>query len=305
MQLITTVSKKIILVLFLAFTLLLTQENELAIQVNNNMDSSAENALVSSTAADSIWDSMSRELKLDHQTQTSQVQTEIHRLLADQNKFYQILNAAAPYIYYIHEQTQIRGLPAEIALIPFIESEFNPNDRSNKGALGLWQLMSGTAHELGVKIKSGYDGRRNVVASTKAALAYFKDLGNNFNGNWYLAIAAYNCGQEKVESAKRHAKSESFWNLHLPRETEYYVPRLLAVAAIIKNPEKYGIQLPHVVDEPYFTEVTIHKPITLNQLAKSSGINIQTLHKLNPDLKHATAPKAKTILVPLKQGLVA
>ncbi|MBV9575845.1 MAG: transglycosylase SLT domain-containing protein [Gammaproteobacteria bacterium] len=302
MQLITKFSKKFILVLLLSFTLLITQENKL---VNNTTDligldaSTSENA---NSSTDSIWDDMSREFKLDHQTQTSQVQTEIHRLLADQNKFYQILNAAAPYIYYIHEQTQVRGLPAEIALIPFIESEYDPDDRSNKGALGLWQLMSGTAHELGVKIRSGYDGRRNIVASTKAALAYFKDLGNNFNGNWYLAIAAYNCGQEKVESAKRRAKSDSFWNLHLPRETKYYVPRLLAVAAIIKNHEKYGVQLPRVVDEPYFTELTINKPVTLNQLAKSSGINIKTLHTLNPDFKHATATKTKTVLVPLNKS---
>src|SRR5262249_6307926 len=148
--------------------------------------------------------------------------------------------------------TRARDLPAELALIPVIESEYNPNDRSNKGATGLWQLMRQTAHELGVVVQGGYDGRRNVLASTKAALAYFKDLGDLFNGNWYLAIAAYNCGQGRVQSAIRRTGSESFWNLPLPRDTKYYVPRLLAVAEIVKHPAKYGITLPQVQNKPYF-----------------------------------------------------
>src|SRR5262249_50075837 len=150
------------------------------------------------------------------------------RILADQEHFYKILKSAVPYIYYIHKQTQASGLPAELALIPFIESEFNPNDLSNKGALGLWQLMSGTARDLGVKIRSGYDGRRNVITSTNAALAYFKDLGKLFKGNWYLAIAAYNCGEGRVQSSIKRTGHRNFWELPLPQETKYYVPRLLA-----------------------------------------------------------------------------
>ena len=230
------------------------------------------------------------------------VQTEIRRFVADPDRLYQILKAAIPYIYFIHKQTEARGLPAEIALIPVIESEFNPYDKSNKGATGLWQLMSGTANELGIKVKSGYDGRRNVVASTKAALAYFNDLGQLFNGNWYLAIAAYNCGQGKVKSAMRRTGSDSFWNLPLPRDTKYYVPRLLAVAAIIKDPEKYGIELPPVSNEPYFEELPVSKPVNLETVAKSSGVNIETLSKLNPDYTKGSHPKkkeAKTLLVPV------
>ncbi len=139
-------------------------------------------------SVDFIWDSMSSGFKLDHKLHLARVQAEIRKLLADKAKLYEILEAAGPYIYFIHKQTQARGLPAEIALIAFIESEFNPNDRSHKGATGLWQLMPGTANELGVKVKSNYDGRRNVIVSTKAALAYFKDLSRMFNGHWYLAI---------------------------------------------------------------------------------------------------------------------
>ncbi|WP_170131724.1 transglycosylase SLT domain-containing protein [Aquicella lusitana] len=268
---------------------------------NTNIDESA-----ASNPDETVWDSLSREFKLDHKVQTAQVQAEIRKLLADQNKLYQILTAAAPYIYFIQQQTQARGLPGELALIPFIESEFNPNDHSNKGATGLWQLMSGTARELGVKVKAGYDGRRNVVASTKAALAYFKDLGNNFNGNWYLAIAAYNCGQVKVESAVRRTGSKSFWNLPLPKETKYYVPKLLAVAEIVENPQKYGVALPAITNQPYFTAVKVDKAVNLTKLAKSSGINIKTLNTLNPDYKQGTVPKGKdsTLLVPIKKASV-
>src|SRR5579885_1907413 len=257
-------------------------------------------------SVDSVWNIMSREFKLDNRAGSSQVKAEIRKLLADQGKLYNILKAAGPYIYFIHKQTEARGLPAEIALIPAIESEFNPNDKSNKGATGLWQLMSGTAHELGVKVKAGYDGRRNVVASTKAALAYFNDLGNMFKGNWYLAIAAYNCGQVKVQSAVRRTGSDSFWNLPLPKETKYYVPKLLAVAEIVKNPEKYGVQLPPVLNEPYFAEVKVNKPVSLEQVAKKAGVSVETLHTLNPDYTHVSQPKkdAGTLLVPVDKAPV-
>lgn len=251
-----------------------------------------------------VWDNMSDNFSLDHEEQSSQVQVEIKSLLADQDKLHKILQDAAPYIYYIYQQTQARGLPAEIALIPFIESEFNPNNTSNKGALGLWQLMSGTAHELGIQAKSGYDGRRNVVDSTRAALAYFKDLGNDFNGNWYLAIAAYNCGQGKVESVERKTGSHDFWDLPLPKETKVYVPKLLAVAAIIKDPQKYGVQLPPVYNQPYFTQVKSDKSVNLASLSKETGANMQVLNKLNPDYKHGVIPKNGTysVLVPVNNA---
>lgn len=260
-----------------------------------------------STAAkpdDSFWSSLGDELLLDHKAQSSQVQAEIRKLLADQSKLYQILKAAGPYIYFIHSQTQARGLPAELALIPIIESEFNPNDHSKKGALGLWQLMPQTAHELGVRIKSGYDGRRNVIASTRAALAYFFDLGTMFNGNWYLAIAAYNCGQGRIASAERRAGSKNFWNLRLPQETKIYVPKLLAVAEIVKNPEKYGVQLPPMTNAPFFTELKLKKTVTLEQIAKSSGINIKILRTLNPDYTRKITPKkgSDSLLVPINKA---
>ncbi len=273
-----------------------------------------DNKTSSIKSTDTVWENMSREFKLDHRIESARVQKEIHRILADQHHFYKILNAAIPYIHYIYQQTQARGLPAEIALIPYIESEFNPNDRSNKGALGLWQLMPGTARGLGVKVKSGYDGRRNVIASTNAAMSYFKDLEKLFNGNWYLAIAAYNCGEGKVKSSIRRSGHRNFWNLPLPKDTKYYVPRLLAIAAIIKNPEYYGVQLPHVKNKKYFTEVKTKKPVKFSHISKhitrsstrSSGIQFETLRALNPDYLHQKKPSKKTtdsFLIPAENEL--
>lgn len=255
-------------------------------------------------SSNTIWYSMAQSFQLDHQTNTAQVQKEIHVLLADHDKFAQILQQAAPYMYYIYKETQERGLPAEIALIPFIESEFNPNNTSGKGALGLWQLMPQTAKDLGVQVKSGYDGRRNVIASTDAALTYFNDLKNDNNQNWYLAIAAYNCGQGRIDSVTKRTGTQDFWKLPLPQETKLYVPKLLAVAAILENPAKYGVQLPAVSNQPYFKQVPVPSKtaVNLNTVAKATGVNVQTLQKLNPDVKHATTLPtnvAHTVLVPI------
>lgn len=255
---------------------------------------------------ESIWSSIRSELKLDHKAQSARVQIEIRKLLADKEKLYRILKSSAPYIYFIHKKTHEHSLPAEIALIPVIESEFNPNDHSNKGATGLWQLMPGTAKELGIKVKANYDGRRNVVSSTEAALAYLNDLNTNFKGNWYLAISAYNCGEMKIKSAVRRNGSSNFWNLNLPHETKTYLPKLLAVAAIIQDPEKYGMQLPPIRNKPYFTELKMSKPVNLTKVAKSTGTNIETLHSLNPDYRHESALPNKqgayTLLVPVKDA---
>lgn len=272
------------------------------------MRASKDNAAPIVGPANSIWENISHDIDLDHKTHTPQVQAEIRKLLAEKDKLNSILNAASPYIYFIYEETQIRHLPAELALIPIIESEFNPNDHSTKGATGLWQLMPQTAHELGISIKSGYDGRRNVIASTNAALAYFNDLGHFFKGNWYLAIAAYDCGQGKVQSAIKRAKSTDFTDLKLPKETQYYVPKLLAVAEIIKNPSRYGVQLPSMTNKPYFTELKTKTPVNLKALAAKAHIDLDTLESLNPDYKKGNTPKGPYILlVPITQtnGVVA
>lgn len=307
MQIIINISKYFLFAV-LSLSLLITWDvnNLQAAGISLDLPTTELNIFARPEAASdaSIWTTMSREFSLNHHAESPQVRAEIRKLLADHDRLNHILRAATPYIYFIHKETVKRGLPAELALIPVIESEFNPNDHSSAGATGLWQLMPATARELGVKVKSNYDGRRNVVASTKAALAYFRDLGHLFNGNWLLAIAAYNCGQVKVAHAAKIAGTHNFWNLHLPRETTYYVPRLLAVAAIVENPKKYGVELPVVQNKQFFKEVTITKNVKLSQVAKSSGSPLKTLNALNPEYKHDVVEPPKgvnTMLVPITQ----
>lgn len=310
MQIINSFSKLFILAVLSISLLINWNSGNIEYQILSATPRFEESSIVKTVSSvtnsvDTVWDGISREFKLDHNTQSAQVQAEIRKLLADQSELQRILRSASPFIFFIFQQTQARGLPAELALIPIIESEFNPNDTSKKGAAGLWQLMPQTARELGVKMKSGYDGRRNTIASTKAALAYFKDLGRYFKGNWHLAIAAYNCGQGKVDRVKKRTGSDDFWKLPLPKETKYYVPRLLAVAEIVKNPKKYGVALPQITNEPFFVEVKVDKPVKFDQVAKSSGVSVKTIQKLNADVKQEATPKkgSGTMLVPIKKDV--
>lgn len=257
---------------------------------------------------ESIWSGIRQEFKLERNVTSKEVQKEIQSLVADSSRLYRILQSASPYLYYIVTQTKKYNLPAELALIPVIESEFNPYDKSHKGALGLWQLMSVTAHELGVNIKHDYDGRRNVIMSTEAALTYFKDLGLLFHGNWYLAIAAYNSGQHMVQGATKRAGHKDFWNLKLPRETKTYVPKLLALAEIIKYPEKYHVKLPHISNTPYFAKLETKKNINLTRFAKLTGVDLDILTKLNPDYTRGSNPysnKNKFFLIPIENEKIA
>lgn len=299
MQILTNLSKYF-LISVLCCSLLITFN---VIDNENGLFNLTSNGEMNAANPNTIWYSLVQTFQLNHETNSAQVQKEIHSLLANPEQFNEILQAAGPYLYFILKETKAHNLPGEIALIPFIESEFNPNNTSNRGALGLWQLMPQTARDLGVQVKSGYDGRRNVVASTDAALAYFNDLKNSNNDNWYLAIAAYNCGQGRIDSVTKRTGSQNFWKLPLPQETKLYVPKLLAVAAILQNPEKYGVQLPPISNRPYFTQMPVQdKSVNLKSVSKETGVSVETLQKLNPDVKHATVlPKnvSHTVLVPI------
>lgn len=195
-----------------------------------------------------IWTMISEHLKLDHYSHNHRVQKEVKNLLADKKSLETILHRSDPYIYYIYSQTQLRHLPAELVLIPIIESQYNPNDHNSINAMGLWQLMPSTARDLGLKIHDG--DRRNVVTSTNAALTFFNYLKNKFNGHWDLAFAAYNCGPGCVDNAIKNSKSKNYFKLKLPLETRIYVPKLLALAVIIKHAKEYDIILPKIQDKP-------------------------------------------------------
>jgi soluble lytic murein transglycosylase-like protein len=261
-----------------------------------------------SSAPNSIWSSMIQNFSLNHNLDRPEVNAQIALLRRNKKDLYQVLKAATPYISYVYEQTQKRGLPAELALLPVIESSFNPNSRSGPGATGIWQIMPGTAYDLGLKSNHAYDGRRDIVASTNAALKYLSYLHQTLGHNWQLALAAYNCGPGRLQGAVgrtfRSNGQSGFWNLHqLPRETKAYVPKLLALAAVIQNSARYQIQLPSITDGPHVASVNVPAHVSLREVAQSTGVSVATMRHLNPGYsKMATVPGApNTLLIPVEK----
>lgn len=235
----------------------------------------------------SIWAEMGQSLQLDHSLQNRpEVVAQIASFQTHKEDTYKILTTSAPYISYVYEEAQKRGLPAELALLPVIESEGNPNARSKVGAIGLWQLMPHTASDLGIKTNHAYDGRKDVIATTKAALDFLTDLHKNFEGDWLLAMAAYNWGpgslQKAIKNQKKWYTGSNFWNLHIPLETQKYVPKLLALAAIIRDPARYGFTLPVPDERIHLASIQIHSHYELSEIMRTSGASLETLQRLNP-----------------------
>lgn len=197
---------------------------------------------------DSVWAQMGPAFQFDREDGHAQVIAQIKILQANKKDLYRQLQADAPYINYFFQETQKRGMPAELALLPVIESDCSAEDYSKVGALGYWQFMPATAHDLGLKC-GAHDERKDLYASTHAALNFLSDLHQTFKDDWILALAAYNWGPGNVSKAMKRSKpwyrDVGFWDLKgLPLETQQYAPKLLALAAVIHHPERYGIVLP-------------------------------------------------------------
>jgi membrane-bound lytic murein transglycosylase D len=193
---------------------------------------------------------------------------------------------AAPYLQYIVDQVESRGMPLELALLPVIESAFEPYAYSRARASGLWQFMPLTGNRFSLKQNWWYDGRRDVVAATQAALDYLQYLHDMFDGDWLLAIGAYNCGEGNVSRAirtnQRAGKRTDFFNLKLPAETRVYVPRLLAMARVVADPERYDLAIVGMPDEPYFARVETGGQIDMAVAAELAGITTEEMYTLNP-----------------------
>jgi membrane-bound lytic murein transglycosylase D len=193
------------------------------------------------------------------------------------------------YLFYIVEEVEHRGLPAELALLPFIESAFNPQARSRTAASGMWQFMPDTGKDFELHQNLFRDDRRDVLASTRAALDYLERLHEMF-GDWRLALAAYNGGQGNLSRAidrnKRAGLATDYLSLspRMPQETREYVPKLQAVENIIARPEDYGLSLPALGDEPYFLSVPIERDIDVALVARLAGMSLNEFQQLNPQL---------------------
>ena len=228
-------------------------------------------------------------------------QKQLNRLLKNREYLDIVTERARPYLHYIVSELEKRNMPMEIALLPVVESGFKPHVYSNSGAAGLWQFMPATGKMFGLEQNVWYDGRRNIVASTDAALDYLQKLYGYFE-DWQLALAAYNAGEGRVgraiEKNKKAGKPTDFWSLELPAETTAYVPKLLAISHLVLQANHYGLTIRPIENKPVFTVVNVGSQIDLALAAKLAGITTDELYQFNPGFNYlATQPKGPHELV--------
>jgi membrane-bound lytic murein transglycosylase D len=209
------------------------------------------------------------------------------------------------YMYHVVTEVEARGMPLEFALLPVVESAYEPFAYSVSRAAGLWQFIPDTGRRFGLKQDWWYDGRRDVIESTRAALDYLQALHDQFDGDWLLAIAAYNVGENTVQREldynRAHGKPTDFWHLKLPAETRAYVPKLLAMKRLMAEPERYGLEFAVIPNEPYFAVIDTNSQIDLKIAAQLAGTAYDELVALNPGYNRwATDPEGPhRMLVPI------
>ncbi|WP_410016299.1 murein transglycosylase D [Sodalis sp. C49] len=248
----------------------------------------------SSLAQPDLWNFISDELKMQI-PENARIREQKKRYLSNKSYLHDVTLRAEPYMYWIVEQIKQRKMPMELVLLPIVESAFDPKATSASNAAGLWQIVPTTGRNYGLKQNQWYDGRRDVVASTTAALDMMQRLNRMFDGDWLLTIAAYNSGEGRViqamKSNKAKGKPTDFWALSLPRETTIYVPKMLALSNIIKNSKQYGVALPKSNDDRALARVEVGQQIGLSQAAEMSGLSLTKLKSFNTGYKrNVTAP---------------
>jgi len=201
---------------------------------------------------------------------------------------------ASPYLFYIADRLERSNLPLDLAILPLIESAFNPTALSNQSAVGIWQFIPATAMHYGLSVKEHHDQRKDVIASTTAAIRYLRDLHRQFEGDWLLALAAYNTGPGNVRFAMRTAVKRglepTYWNLKLSKETLDYVPRLIAATKMISNPDAYGLVIPPLANQQQIESVSVGRRISLQQVAELTDIPIEEVEYLNQGLYKGLTP---------------
>jgi membrane-bound lytic murein transglycosylase D len=214
------------------------------------------------------------------------VDREIEWLQRNPDYLSRVFGRAQRYLHYVANEVESRGLPADLALLPVVESAFNPFAYSRAHASGLWQFIAPTGEIYGLRRNYWKDERRDVLEATRAALDYLTALRERFDGDWFLAIAAYNCGSGNVQRAinrnKALGRPTDFFSLSLPAETRAYVPKLVALTRMVSEPDRYGFYLPPIPDSPYFRVVPTEGPVDLRLMAELAAVDPEELHALNP-----------------------
>lgn len=254
-----------------------------------------------------LWADIRRGFRLDHRTDQKRVQQELRWLKRHPTYLNHMQSRLARHLAYIHQQVEERGMPSELALLPIVESALDPYAFSHGGAAGLWQFIPATGKRFGLDRNWWYDGRRDPVAATEAALDYLEYLHNRFD-DWQLALAGYNAGEGNVSRAKRRApEGAGFFEMKLPRETSAYVPRLLALAELVADPASVGVTLPVLTPEVPFMVVSTGSQMDLSVASRVTEIDLDTLYLWNPGLNQwSTPPRGPHhLLLPIEGAALA
>ncbi len=262
-------------------------------QITNEIIQSSDKEII--TSPPNAWDRLFSLYALP-EIENALVEQQLQEYLKYPKYLEKIQRRAAPYLYFILDEIEEKQIPGELALLPVVESAFNPKALSQSKAAGIWQFIPATGRLFGLKQNWWYDGRRDIYTSTKAATKFLKQLNRTFNDDWFLALASYNAGKGTVGKAIRKNKRKNlptdYWSLPLPRETKNYVPRLLAIAKIFANAEYYNLPLLDIPNTPHFTAVNINSPIDLSLAAKLAQTPLNEFSLLNPGFKReSTAPR--------------
>ncbi len=254
------------------------------------------------------WDVTRSKLQLTKEFKHPRVSKEVKSYNSYPLHMTKVSSQAAPFYHYVLQEVLKRSFPSEVALLPVIESMYNPNAYSQGKAAGVWQFIPSTAKYLGIDKNDWYDGRRDIIVSTKTALDYLERYNKRFDGDWLLTFAAYNAGGGTVSKAMRKNRERGlatdYWSLKLPKETTHYVPRILAIAAIVKDPKKYNINIPSIDNTPYFKVIDVKSQIDLAKVAKLSRIKLKKIQLLNSGFnRNITSPTGPhRLLIPVKKA---
>jgi membrane-bound lytic murein transglycosylase D len=253
-----------------------------------------------------LWNFISDELKMGIPENT-RIREQKQKYLSNKSYLHDVTLRAEPYMYWIAGQVKKRNMPMELVLLPIVESAFDPHATSGANAAGIWQIIPSTGRNYGLKQTKAYDARRDVVASTTAALDMMQRLNKMFDGDWLLTVAAYNSGEGRVMNAvkanKARGKPTDFWSLSLPRETKIYVPKMLALSELLKNHQKYGIRMPSTDESRALARVEVSEPVAMKQVAEMAGISLTTLKAFNAGVKTPVIGKNQQyVMVPKKHA---
>lgn len=250
---------------------------------------------------DDVWERIRYQLSIDV-PQNRPVVAERNYYARHQAYLDRISKRAEPYLYFIVEEVEKRQMPIEIALLPIVESAFDPFGYSHRSASGIWQFMPQTGERFDLKQNWWYDGRRDIVQSTRAALDYLSYLHKTLEGDWLNAIAAYNSGEGRLlraikKNRKKHLPTD-FWSLDLPRETTAYVPKLLALSDLVKRSDEFGVKWQPIINAQVVEAVNVGSQIDLALAADMAGISLTELYRLNPGFNRwATDPNGPHFLL--------